>query len=120
MKNKILQVMVLLALPACTHAKPLEPWTDNFNEPRSALVAKEAQDFIIRRQGCDHFRGEPGYDEERQKFLDEQIKETCSGSDAQLKKLRAKYANQPETMKALAEFEDCIEYETRCVTKAQD
>jgi len=114
MKYHILLPVIAMMSIGCVDFAEITPWTDNFNEVRSAKIAKEARPFIIKRQGCDHFRGEPGYDEERRKFLAAQIKKLCAGTDAELKRLRAKYANQPDTLNALADFEDCIEYDSVC------
>ena len=114
MRGAMLLLWLLLGLASCAPQEPLGPWTDNFNTPRHAAIVEEARSFIIQRQGCDHFRGEPPYDEERKQFLLARIKQLCTGSDATLKYLRAQYADQPETIKALAEFDDCIEYETSC------
>lgn len=117
MKLLLALLLPLSSLVACaTTAPPLEPWTDNFNQSRDPAIATEARSFIIRRQGCDHFRGEPGYDEERQKFLNAQTKKLCTGTDDELIRLRRKYADHAATIKALAEFEDCIEYESSCST----
>lgn len=107
-------IAIGMILSACAPKQSPGPWTDNFNEPRSAAIALDAREFIIKRQGCDHFRGEPGYDAERQKFINEQTTRLCTGTDAELGRLRIKYANQPATIKALEEFESCIEpYEGR-------
>ncbi|MEP2103627.1 MAG: hypothetical protein ABJP02_15970 [Parasphingorhabdus sp.] len=115
--NKLIIVSIAaLLISSCAPQKTLTPWTDSFNDPRDPAIVKEARSFIIQRQGCDHFRGEPGYDEERQKLLNEQIKKLCTGTDKRLAKLRLRYSDSPETVKALADFEDCIEYESRCST----
>ncbi|MEH6757524.1 MAG: hypothetical protein V7676_08435 [Parasphingorhabdus sp.] len=114
MNKFALSVIPMLLLTACSPQKTLTPWTDNFNESRDAAIAPAARNFIVERQGCDHFRGEPGYDEARRKFLTAQIKKLCSGTDKQLEKLRLQFADSPETVKALAEFEDCIEYASIC------
>lgn len=105
-----------MLLSSCTSQQMLGPWTDSFNDPRDIAIVAEARNFIIRRQGCDHFRGEDGYDEERQKFLNEQMEQLCTGTDAQLAKLRSRYADSPATIKALADFENCIEYNSTCLT----
>lgn len=104
----------MIMLAACAPQKALTPWTDNFNDPRDPAIVQEARDFIIQRQACDHFRGEPGFDEQRQKLLNERVEELCTGTDKQLAKLRSRHADSPETIKALADFEDCIEYDSPC------
>ncbi len=62
-----------------------------------------------RRDACDHFRGEEAYDEEREAFLLSAMKETCTGTDAELARLRRTYAGNPEIMTALADYEESIE-----------
>lgn len=117
MRSEAITILLTITLPACATAQTGSAWTDNYNQPRDPLVAEEVRPFIIKRQGCDHFRGEPPYDAERQKFLTEQIQSLCTGTDAELKRLRVKYANHPETIAALSEFEDCIEFDTVCANK---
>ena len=78
----------------------------------SAAAAVRA--YVERRQACDHFRGEPveGEGEEalaRLEFVQRQIFEHCSGTDAELARLRATYAKDPLLSKALADFEYPIE-----------
>jgi len=117
---KLWVLLCLSIIAGCTSSQTLGPWTDNFNEPRDPAIALEARRFIINRQGCDHFRGEPGYDAERQDYINEQTKKLCTGTDVALKTLRKKYRNQIETIKALEDFEDCIEYETSCAATQQE
>lgn len=117
MRIPALTILLTIMLPACATAQTGTAWTDNFNQAGDPLIAEDARTFIIKRQGCDHFRGEPPYDEERQNFLTEQIQSLCTGTDAELKRLRIKYADQPETIAALSEFEDCIEFDTVCTNK---
>ena len=115
-KATLFSILLTMIVAACTPQKTLGSWTDNFNDPRDPAIVEEARAFIINRQGCDHFRGEPGYNEERQKFLNMQIEKLCTGTDKQLAQLRSRYVNSPETIKALADFEDCIEYDSICST----
>lgn len=110
MKLAFALLLPISSLAACaTTAPPLQPWTDNFNQSRDPAIPEEVRKFIIQRQGCDHFRGEFGYDAERQKFLNAQTKKLCTGTDARLKKLQVEYAGVPAAKKALSEFEQCIE-----------
>ncbi len=102
-------ICAALLLSSCTAAQTAGPWVDNFNQQRDAAIPADVRAFIIRRQGCDHFRGEHGYDAERQKFLNEQIARLCTGTDTELSKLRHKYAELQVASEALAEFEQCIE-----------
>ncbi|SIO14359.1 hypothetical protein SAMN02745824_3118 [Parasphingorhabdus marina DSM 22363] len=109
MKWAPITILSPLFLTSCTTAASSKPWLDNYNQPRSAEIPNEVRTFIIQRQGCDHFRGEIGYDMKRKKFLDKQIEKLCTGTDARLSRLQVKYATIPAASKALSEFEQCIE-----------
>lgn len=99
---------LFLALPACTATPP--PATDNFGEPFAADIPGDVRRFIVRRQGCDYFRGEPrGDNVERDKFLDEQIAITCTGTDKDLAALKAKYDDNDAVTALLSAFEEYIE-----------
>jgi hypothetical protein len=65
--------------------------------------------FKERRTQCDHFRGEEPYDKAREKFLLEQLKQYCTGTDAELAMLRKKYARDAAAMKSLNAYEERIE-----------
>ena len=69
----------------------------------------DVEDFIDRRELCDHFRGEEPYDAERARFLAAQINETCTGTDKALRELKDKYQDNAEIMKRLNAFETNIE-----------
>ncbi|WP_188379384.1 hypothetical protein [Oxalicibacterium faecigallinarum] len=53
-----------------------------------ASTPTDVQYFIERRDGCDHFRGEYPYDEERGRFIAKNLKDLCTGTDKQLKKVK--------------------------------
>ena len=65
--------------------------------------------FIARRDGCDHFRGEPPYDEARAKFIETNIIELCTDTDTQLKALKEKYVNEDSITERLSTYEVKIE-----------
>ncbi len=69
----------------------------------------DVEEFIDCREICDHFRGEEPYDADRAKFLAAQIKETCSGTDKELRELKQKYKNDDKIMQILNRFEEEIE-----------
>jgi hypothetical protein len=72
-------------------------------------VPKEVAQFREKRDQCDHFRGEEAYDKERERFLAAQLKKYCTGTDAQLKKLKTKYKNDRAVVKTLSGYDDRIE-----------
>ena len=71
--------------------------------------------FVERRDGCDHFRGEPWPEaddpesKERREFILRNIRELCTGTDGRLAELRNKYRNSPVLSELLNEYEDRIE-----------
>lgn len=77
-------------------------------------AAQAVRAFIERREACDHFRGEPVEGEGAQalarlEFVHRQVFENCNGTDAELARLRAAYADDPVVSRALAVFEYPIE-----------
>jgi hypothetical protein len=85
--------------------KPLQAGLTATPAPDASVPADVAA-FRERRDECDHFRGEDPYDEERAAFLSEALERTCTGTDAELKALRARYAGDPRVFAMLAEYED--------------
>jgi hypothetical protein len=75
----------------------------------AAPFPDEVTSFMVDRDGCDHFRGEEPYDAERRAFLQENITELCTGTDARLAQLRRRYADDPDVIAALGNYEDRIE-----------
>jgi hypothetical protein len=65
--------------------------------------------FIEKRESCDHFRGEEAYDAERKAFINAQLEINCKGTDKNLSDLKKKYAQNPEIVKSLQQYEENIE-----------
>ena len=65
--------------------------------------------FIERRDACDHFRGEDPYDAARRRFLEQQTRRFCLGTDAELERLRQKYRNDTAVTARLDQYEPGIE-----------
>ncbi len=72
-------------------------------------LPKEVQQYVDRRESCDHWRGEPPFDAQRQNEINRNVCAACVGSDARLAALKRKYRSDPAVMAALAEFEERIE-----------
>ena len=70
---------------------------------------REVTEFMVARDGCDHFRGEEPYDAERRAYIAENIAELCRGTDARLASLRRRYAAEPSVIAALKAYDDHIE-----------
>lgn len=69
----------------------------------------EVDAFIERRQACDHWRGERGYDDGRQDEINRAVCLTCPGTDDQLARLKAKYKARPDIVAKLNDFDPKIE-----------
>lgn len=72
-------------------------------------MPKDVVRFMERRAACDHFRNEDAYDDDRGSFLASQSALYCTGTDGELRGLRAKYAAAPEIIDALRRFEAELE-----------
>lgn len=75
----------------------------------AAPFPAEVTDFMVMRDGCDHFRGEEPYDAERRAFLTESVRNLCTGTDEKLATLRKRYAKDTDVMQALQTYEDEVE-----------
>ena len=69
----------------------------------------DVERFIEQRDGCDHFRGEYPYDDERRKFMQRNLQELCTGTDKTLAQLRKKYKTRPDVIDKLNDYEPQIE-----------
>jgi hypothetical protein len=106
-------VSAVLALAACQETAGQSPVSNNptlANSKKTARLLADVAVFLKRCEGCGHFRGEEAYDEERGKFLIQAKKETCTGTDAELARLRRVYAGNAAVIAALTNLEDSIEY----------
>ncbi|PSJ36820.1 hypothetical protein [Allosphingosinicella deserti] len=98
--------LLLLALlaSACTAAGPGAKV-----EAGAGALPPDVRAFITRRDGCDHFRGEEGYDAARRKQIEAQLKRLCTGTDAELARLKRAHAANRLVQAALADYDDNIE-----------
>lgn len=65
--------------------------------------------YVERREACDHWRGEDGYDADRKAEILWAVCQSCPGSDAGLARLKKKYSANQDVQKRLADFEPNIE-----------
>lgn len=72
-------------------------------------LPKDVSSFLKLRELCDHWRGEYGYDEERQADINWSICQSCPGTDAKLAKLKRQYSGQENILAKLNELESEIE-----------
>jgi hypothetical protein len=74
-------------------------------------LPKDVEKFIVKRESCDHFRGEvssPG-DKHRVRQLHQAVQKWCTGTDRYLAQLKKKYTNDASVTHRLDEFEENIE-----------
>lgn len=75
----------------------------------------EVRAFLERREGCDHFRGEPVPDAaddrggERRRQIETALRELCTGTDAERARLRTRYEDDAAIRAALDVLESDIE-----------
>lgn len=60
-----------------------------------------ARDYIVRRNTCEHFRGEEPYDEARRREIDAAVETYCRGLDAQAARLRHRHRDRPAILRML-------------------
>ncbi len=92
------------APPPLVNVAPADNVTTEAAAGANGLPA-DVQKFIERREGCEHWAGEPDFDEARRKQIEDAVKELCPGIDTQLEALRKRYAKDPEVIAALKDFE---------------
>ena len=101
---------ISLLLTACTTEKIGSEWSDIYQKPRNSAVPLEVRKYIKERQLCDHFLGEYGDDnKERQKFIEKNVNQLCTGTDQKLERLLKKYAEDPVVIEELREFKTSIQ-----------
>ncbi len=82
------------------------------HQPASAqktALPTDVQKFLERREGCDHWRGEEPYDDQRRAEINKNACELCTGTDAQLSTLKRKYKRRSDVLMALQHLESKIE-----------
>lgn len=99
--------------PPTATATP-EPPSTNAGASTTIAVAPETLPadvvaFKVRRDECDHFRGEDADDEARAAQLEQELNRTCKGTDSALAGLRRRYAANAAVIAALANYESDVE-----------
>ena len=75
----------------------------------AADMPDDVKIFIARRDKCDHYRGEPVDDPERQAAITKLWAETCRGTDAERIRLLRRYARNTIVQKRLKTYDPNIE-----------
>lgn len=94
---------------------PCDARVGHVRSPQWCHLPAEVHRFLDRREICDHFRGEPVPDAvddpagERRRQIETALQQSCTGTDAELARLREAYRDRPEVTQALAGLEDRVE-----------
>ncbi len=97
--------VIKLRICFCIFAAMFSLWAS-----AAANFPADVRKFIDRRDGCDHFRGEEPYDEERRQFLNKNMKNLCTGTDKHLTQLKRKYRHKVLIIKKLNEYDEVTEH----------
>ena len=116
MKISILTILILVGLFCGTAIGDEFCATEQCEEAQKIPnLPADVITFVDRRDGCDHFRGEPwdnGDDpikKERREFIIKNLNEFCTGTDKQLEELREKYRDDATLSNLLEKYESKIE-----------
>ena len=87
--------MILLAFALAATAPPA---------PQRRLPP-EVRRFIDKRDTCEHWIGEEGYDAARQREINRNVHQSCTGVDRELDRLRRVYRRNPRVLAALKDYD---------------
>ena len=72
-------------------------------------VPKDVQAYMDRRAGCNYWPSEPAYSQTRKDEIAGQVRKLrCSTLDHDEAQLLARYKNQPDILKAIADAHDAM------------
>jgi hypothetical protein len=98
-------VAASLFLAGCASApRPLSP-SELDAYPDARGMPTDVQRFIVRWTDCQHYLGEPDYDEERRRQIQYAISQVCPGIDAEGRRVRARHAGEAAVIERLRDYE---------------
>lgn len=106
-----LVALSIALLCGSAHAAPASspgPWTDFFDTPHEVTVPRDVRKWVIRAQGCGHFAGEVGDDNEKDRaaYLKRQTDRLCPGLKQRRLALLKKYPSDPAVQAIVKETWD--------------
>ncbi|UYY57225.1 hypothetical protein [Sphingomonas sp. S2-65] len=95
-----MKMMTLLALPIAACALP----ADAQGRAERAELPTGVRAFLQKRDRCDHFRGEELEYPAGAAEIAAQLDRLCTGSDAELARLKRTHARKPAVLRVLARY----------------
>jgi len=86
-------ILLAFALTAAVASAPQRP------------LPPEIRRFIDKRDTCEHWIGEEGYDAARQREINRNVRQSCTGVDRELDRLRRVYRRNPRVLAALKDYD---------------
>ncbi len=94
-------LLLILLIAGCGHVQD--------HVARNDGMPRDVGSFLDRRSACGDARTDDVFDDGRDSFMMDQSAMYCTGTDAELKRLRTKYAARPDVLAALDRLEADIE-----------
>ena len=102
-------VLVACAQPSSSQSPDRPAPPPRAVKTATATLPADVVAFRTRRDLCDHWQGEEAYDAARAAQIVRGVRKTCTGTDAALKALKAKYRRNAAVVAALAGYEERVE-----------
>lgn len=77
--------------------------------PQQARLPRDVRAYVVRRDTCDHFRGEDSPEAARSKEIEAATIRFCTGADRQLARLKRAYAHNRAVQRRLDRYDPRIE-----------
>ncbi len=96
-----------MAAAAALMALPLAALASHPGEPGAGpVLPKDVRAYLERREACEHWRGEEGYDAARRREIEAAVCETCPNLLSTWVRLMRTYEARPEVREALFDQRD--------------
>ena len=74
--------------------------------PETKGMPPDVQAYIVRWNDCQHWAGEPDYDDARRRQIREAIEEVCTGLDDLGRRVRARHSDTPAILERIKGLDD--------------
>ena len=95
----------LCVLAGCAVARQPLTEAELQTYPDARGMPADVQAFIVRYEDCQHWLGEPDFDEARRHEIARVVAGICPGIDAAGERLRGRYAGNPMVLDRLSAYE---------------